>query len=155
MSPVPALLVLEDGRVFRGRSFGAPGEAFGELVLATGSADYQAVLTDPINSGRVVLATTTHVGNAGWNGEDSRSERVQAAGLIVRDPAPRPSNFRSISSLAEVLQEQGVVAIADIDTRALTHHLRALGTVRVGISTDTDDVAALLARVRNHSGKDA
>lgn len=153
MSPVPALLVLEDGRVFRGRSFGAVGETFGELTLAVGLADHSAVLTDPDSAGQVLLATTTHVGNTGWNDEDVRSERIHAAGLIVRDPAPRPSNWRSQSSLEDEMKAQGLIGIADVDTRALTRHLSAAERpLRVGISTETDDVEALLARVRH--GKD-
>ncbi|MCG6566541.1 glutamine-hydrolyzing carbamoyl-phosphate synthase small subunit [Tessaracoccus sp. Y36] len=147
MSPVPALLVLEDGRVFRGRSFGANGETFGELVFSTGMSGYQETLTDPSYRGQVVLATAPHIGNTGWNDEDGESGRIWVAGYIVRDPAPRPSNWRSVRSLDDELREQGIVGICDIDTRALTRHIRDRGAMRVGISTETDNVDELLARV--------
>ena len=147
MSPVPALLVLEDGRVFRGRSFGATGETFGELVFSTGMSGYQETLTDPSYRGQVVLATAPHIGNTGWNDEDGESGRIWVAGYIVRDPSPRPSNWRSRRSLDDELQAQGIVGIADIDTRALTRHIRDLGAMRVGISTETDNADELLARV--------
>ncbi len=147
MNPVPALLVLEDGRSFVGRSFGAEGTAFGELVFATGMSGYQETLTDPSYCGQVLLATAPHIGNTGWNTEDSESAQIQVAGLVVRDPAPRPSNWRSTSSLTDQLRQQGVVAMCDIDTRALTRHIRELGAMRVGISTQELDPQRLLAEV--------
>jgi carbamoyl-phosphate synthase small subunit len=140
-------LVLEDGRVFRGRSFGAAGETFGELVFSTGMSGYQETLTDPSYRGQVVLMTAPHIGNTGWNDEDDESGRIWVQGLIVRDPAPRPSNWRSRRSLDEELARQDVVGISDIDTRALTRHVRDRGVMRVGISTETQDPALLLARV--------
>lgn len=142
-----ALLVLEDGRSFRGRSFGATGETFGELVFSTGMSGYQETLTDPSYRGQVVVATAPHIGNTGWNEEDGESARIQVAGYVVRDPALRPSNWRSHRSLDEELAEQGIVGICDIDTRALTRHIRSLGAMRVGISTEESDPAKLLARV--------
>ncbi len=147
MSSVPAILVLEDGRVFRGRSFGAEGETFGELVFSTGMSGYQETLTDPSYRGQVVLATAPHIGNTGWNDEDDESARIWVAGYIVRDPSPRPSNWRSRRSLDAELDAQGVVGISDVDTRALTRHIRDRGAMRVGISTLTADPDALLARV--------
>ena len=135
MNPLPALLVLEDGRSFLGRSFGAEGETFGELVFSTGMSGYQETLTDPSYRGQVVLATAPHIGNTGWNDEDDESVRIQVAGYVVRDPAPRPSNWRSRRSLDAELANQGIVGICDIDTRALTRHIRSLGAMRVGIST--------------------
>lgn len=147
MSPVPALLVLEDGRVFRGRSFGATGETFGELVFSTSMSGYQETLTDPSYRGQVVLATAPHIGNTGWNDEDGESGRIWVAGYIVRDPSPRPSNWRSQRSLDDEMQAQGIIGIADIDTRALTRHIRDRGAMRVGISTETDNPQELLARV--------
>ena len=147
MSSLPAILVLEDGRVFRGRSFGATGETFGELVFSTGMSGYQETLTDPSYRGQVVLATAPHIGNTGWNDEDDESGRIWVAGYIVRDPSPRPSNWRSRRSLGEELEAQGVVGISDIDTRALTRHIRDRGAMRVGISTMTADAGELLARV--------
>ena len=123
MNPLPALLVLEDGRSFVGRSFGAEGETFGELVFSTGMSGYQETLTDPSYRGQVVLATAPHIGNTGWNDEDDESGQIQVAGYVVRDPAPRPSNWRSRRSLDAELAAQGVVGICDIDTRALTRHI--------------------------------
>lgn len=147
MSSLPAILVLEDGRVFRGRSFGAAGETFGELVFSTGMSGYQETLTDPSYRGQVVLATAPHIGNTGWNDEDDESSRIWVAGYIVRDPSPRPSNWRSARSLDAELATQGVVGISDIDTRALTRHIRDRGAMRVGISTETTNTDELLARV--------
>lgn len=147
MNPLPALLVLEDGRSFFGRSFGAEGEAFGELVFSTGMSGYQETLTDPSYRGQVVLATAPHIGNTGWNDEDDESARIQVAGYVVRDPAPRPSNWRSRRSLDAELAIQGIVGICDIDTRALTRHIRSLGAMRVGISTRELNPDRLRARV--------
>ena len=147
MNPLPALLVLEDGRSFLGRSFGAEGEAFGELVFSTGMSGYQETLTDPSYRGQVVLATAPHIGNTGWNDEDDESARIQVAGYVVRDPAPRPSNWRSRRSLDAELANQGIVGICDIDTRALTRHIRSLGAMRVGISTRELNPDRLRARV--------
>ena len=147
MSSLPAIVVLEDGRVFRGRSLGAAGETFGELVFSTGMSGYQETLTDPSYRGQVVLATAPHIGNTGWNDEDDESGRIWVAGYIVRDPAPRPSNWRSRRSLDAELDAQGVVGISDIDTRALTRHIRDRGAMRVGISTEILNPDELLAKV--------
>ncbi len=147
-SPVPAILVLEDGRSFRGRSFGAPGETFGEAVFSTGMSGYQETLTDPSYHRQVVVATAPHIGNTGWNDEDDESQRIWVAGYVVRDPARIASSWRSRRSLDEELRAQGVVGISDVDTRALTRHLRDRGAMRVGISTTTLDPEELLAKVR-------
>ena len=143
----PALLVVEDGRSFRGRAFGAPGETFGELVFSTGMSGYQETLTDPSYRGQVVLMTAPHIGNTGWNDEDLESSRIWVSGLIARDPAVRPSNWRSARTLQEEMVAQGIVGISDVDTRALTRHIRDKGSMRVGISTLTDDPQDLLHRV--------
>ena len=140
-----AILVLEDGRVFRGRAFGALGETFGEAVFSTGMTGYQETLTDPSYEGQVVVATAPHIGNTGWNDEDDESGRIWVAGYVVRDPSRVPSNWRSRRSLDEELVRQGVVGISAIDTRALTRHLRERGAMRVGISSLGTDVDALLA----------
>lgn len=142
-----ALLVLEDGRCFIGRSFGAVGETFGELVFSTGMSGYQETLTDPSYHGQVVVATAPHIGNTGWNDEDDESSRIHVAGYVVRDPSPRPSNWRSRRSLDAELARQGVVGICEIDTRALTRHIRSQGAMRVGISTTETDPKQLLTRV--------
>ena len=144
---VPALLVLEDGRSFRGVSFGATGETFGEAVFSTGMTGYQETLTDPSYRRQVVVATAPHIGNTGWNDEDDESRRIWVSGYVVRDASRIRSNWRSNRSLDEVLRAQGVVGIAEVDTRALTRHLRERGAMRVGISTTELDADALLARV--------
>ncbi len=145
--PRPALLVLEDGRSFRGESFGAEGETFGEAVFSTGMSGYQETLTDPSYHRQVVVMTAPHVGNTGMNDEDEESRRIWVAGYVVRDPARVPSSWRSQRTLDESLREQGVVGISGVDTRALTRHLRERGAMRVGISTVETDPEALLERV--------
>ncbi len=144
---LPALLVLEDGRSFRGISFGAQGETFGEAVFATGMSGYQETLTDPSYHRQVVVATAPHIGNTGWNDEDDESGQIWVAGYVVRDLSRVRSNWRSNRSLDAELRAQGVVGIAEVDTRALTRHLRERGAMRVGISTIELDQAKLLERV--------
>ncbi|CAA9315390.1 MAG: Carbamoyl-phosphate synthase small chain [uncultured Nocardioidaceae bacterium] len=148
----PALLVLEDGRAFRGESFGAEGETFGEAVFSTGMSGYQETLTDPSYHRQVVVMTAPHVGNTGMNDEDPESRRIWVAGYVVRDPARVPSSWRSRRGLGDALAEQGVVGISGVDTRALTRHLRERGAMRVGISTTESDPEALLGRVRSAAG---
>ncbi|MGX9887761.1 glutamine-hydrolyzing carbamoyl-phosphate synthase small subunit [Streptomyces sp. NPDC002276] len=147
---VPAVLVLEDGRIFRGRAYGSVGVTFGEAVFSTGMTGYQETLTDPSYHRQVVVMTAPHVGNTGVNDEDPESARIWVAGYVVRDPARVPSNWRSRRSLDEELRNQGVVGISGIDTRALTRHLRERGAMRVGIFSGTTlpDDDAMLAEVR-------
>ncbi|MFE0645591.1 glutamine-hydrolyzing carbamoyl-phosphate synthase small subunit [Streptomyces sp. NPDC058877] len=155
---VPAVLVLEDGRAFRGRAYGAVGETFGEAVFSTGMTGYQETLTDPSYHRQVVVMTAPHVGNTGVNDEDPESGRIWVSGYVVRDPARVSSNWRAQRSLDEELQRQGVVGISGIDTRALTRHLRERGAMRVGIfsgpallgpsGTGAAADAALLAKVQ-------
>ncbi|MEY2231090.1 MULTISPECIES: glutamine-hydrolyzing carbamoyl-phosphate synthase small subunit [Streptomyces] len=149
----PAVLVLEDGRIFRGRAYGAVGETFGEAVFSTGMTGYQETLTDPSYHRQVVVMTAPHVGNTGVNDEDPESSRIWVAGYVVRDPARVPSNWRSQRSLDEELVKQGVVGISGIDTRALTRHLRERGAMRVGIFSGEAWVGirdeALLAKVKS------
>ena len=144
-----ALLVLEDGRVFRGDSYGAEGETYGEAVFSTGMSGYQETLTDPSYHRQVVVMTAPHVGNTGMNDEDPESRKIWVAGYVVRDPARVPSNWRSRRGLDDELKAQGVVGISGIDTRALTRHLRERGAMRVGISSTETDPARLLERVLN------
>ncbi len=143
----PAILVLEDGRTFRGESYGAQGETFGEAVFATGMTGYQETLTDPSYHGQVVVQTAPHIGNTGVNDEDPESQRIWVAGYVVRDPARRHSNWRAQRGLDEELDAQGIVGISGVDTRALTRHLRERGAMRVGISSVEPDPAVLLERV--------
>lgn len=129
----PAVLVLEDGRTFTGSAYGRRGETVGEAVFSTGMTGYQETLTDPSYHRQVVVMTAPHVGNTGWNDEDDESGRIWVAGYVVRDPALRPSSWRSRRTLEDELDAQGVVGICDVDTRALTRHLRERGAMRVGI----------------------
>ncbi|MEE1754125.1 carbamoyl phosphate synthase small subunit, partial [Streptomyces sp. SP18CS02] len=145
-----AVLVLEDGRVFRGRAYGAVGETFGEAVFSTGMSGYQETLTDPSYHRQVVVMTAPHVGNTGVNDEDPESGKIWVSGYVVRDPARVSSSWRAVRTLDEELERQGVVGISGIDTRALTRHLRERGAMRVGVFSGeaVADDASLLARVR-------
>ncbi|MCI4144697.1 glutamine-hydrolyzing carbamoyl-phosphate synthase small subunit [Streptomyces sp. MMS20-AI2-20] len=147
---VPAVLVLEDGRIFRGRAYGAVGETFGEAVFSTGMTGYQETLTDPSYHRQVVVMTAPHVGNTGVNDEDAESARIWVSGYVVRDPARVPSSWRSRRTLDEELAAQGVVGISGVDTRALTRHLRERGAMRVGIFSGNalPDEGTMLAEVR-------
>ncbi len=150
MTREPAVLVLEDGRTFRGRAYGHRGATVGEAVFSTGMTGYQETLTDPSYHRQVVVMTAPHIGNTGWNDEDDESGRIWVAGYVVRDPALRPSSWRSRRTLEDELDTQHVVGICDIDTRALTRHLRERGAMRVGIFSGADaeaPPAELLARV--------
>ncbi|MFJ1734027.1 MULTISPECIES: glutamine-hydrolyzing carbamoyl-phosphate synthase small subunit [unclassified Streptomyces] len=149
-SKVPAVLVLEDGRIFRGRAYGAVGETFGEAVFSTGMTGYQETLTDPSYDRQIVVATAPQIGNTGWNDEDDESRRIWVSGYVVRDPARVPSNWRAKRSLDDELVAQNVVGISGIDTRALTRHLRERGSMRAGIFSG-EAIAAeadLVARVQ-------
>src|SRR5688572_27694719 len=143
-----ALLVLEDGRSFRGEAYGAVGETFGEAVFTTAMTGYQETLTDPSYHRQVVVQTAPHIGNTGVNGEDDESDRIWVAGYVVRDPATRASNWRATGDLRAELERQGVVGISGVDTRALTRHLRERGAMRVGVSSVDTDVRSLLERVK-------
>ncbi|MEU6642961.1 glutamine-hydrolyzing carbamoyl-phosphate synthase small subunit [Saccharomonospora sp. NPDC046836] len=129
----PAALVLEDGRVFRGAAYGAQGATLGEVVFCTGMTGYQETLTDPSYRGQIVAQTAPQIGNTGWNDEDDESSRIWVAGYVVRDPARTPSNWRSRRSLDEELATQGIVGIAEVDTRTLTRHIREHGAMRAGV----------------------
>jgi carbamoyl-phosphate synthase small subunit len=150
MTATDAVLVLEDGRTFRGEAYGAIGSTFGEAVFATGMTGYQETLTDPSYRGQVVVMTAPHIGNTGVNDEDPESSRIWVSGYVVRDPARRVSNWRATRSLDDDLAAQGVVGISGIDTRALTRHLRERGAMRVGIFSGEaaeQDAGSLLAQV--------
>ena len=141
-------MVLEDGTTQTGWAWGAIGETVGEAVFSTGMTGYQETLTDPSYHRQVVIMTAPHIGNTGVNTEDNESRKIWVAGFVSRDPARRPSNWRSERSLDDELVEQGVVGISGVDTRALTRHLRERGSMRVGISSVSTDVDALLAKVQ-------
>jgi carbamoyl-phosphate synthase small subunit len=148
---VTAVLVLEDGRIFRGEAYGARGEGLGEAVFTTGMTGYQETLTDPSYHRQIVVQTAPQIGNTGWNDEDDESRGIQVAGYAVRDPARTPSNWRSRRSLEDALREQGVVGVAGIDTRAVVRHLRERGAMRAGVfsgealAPDGELVARVLA----------
>lgn len=147
-----AKLVLEDGRIFEGRSYGKVGQSLGELVFATGMTGYQETLTDPSYAGQIVVQTAPHIGNTGVNARDEESNRVWVAGYVVRDPSRIVSNFRSESPLENELEKYGVVGISGIDTRALTRHLRIAGSMRAGIFSGdaaNSSIEELLGRVRS------
>ncbi|WP_205647410.1 glutamine-hydrolyzing carbamoyl-phosphate synthase small subunit [Agromyces badenianii] len=133
-----AVLVLEDGRRYDGRAYGARGRTLGEAVFATGMTGYQETLTDPSYAGQIVMMTAPHIGNTGMNDEDMESARIWVAGFIVRDPSRVVSNFRSQRSLDDDLEAAGVIGISGIDTRALTRHLRSAGAMRAGIFSGDD-----------------
>jgi len=148
----PGLLVLEDGRVFRGNSFGASGSAFGEAVFTTGMSGYQETLTDPSYQRQIVVMTAPHVGNTGMNDEDEESRRIWVSGFVVRDPSRIASNWRSQRTLNDELERNVVVGVSDIDTRALTRHLRDRGAMRAGVFAGADAeiaVEELIAAVQS------
>ena len=128
-----AYLVLDDGRIFEGSSWGANGRTFGEAVFATGMTGYQETLTDPSYHKQVVVMTAPHIGNTGWNQEDNESSKIWVSGFVVRNPSPITSNWRASEDLEIELQKQEIVGISGVDTRALTRHLRDRGAMRVGI----------------------
>ncbi|MDV2475653.1 glutamine-hydrolyzing carbamoyl-phosphate synthase small subunit [Rhodococcus zopfii] len=155
-----ALLVLEDGRIFRGTTFGAVGQTLGEAVFSTGMTGYQETLTDPSYHRQIVVSTAPQIGNTGWNQEDNESvgptgdfteAKIWVAGYVVRDPSRRTSSWRATGSLQDELVRQGVVGIAGIDTRALVRHLRTRGSMRAGVFSGDALApdAELLARVKD------
>ena len=146
-----ALLMLEDGRVFRGESYGARGEAFGEVVFNTSMTGYQEVMTGTSYTGQLVCMTYPLIGNYGVNAEDQESAGPQAAGFILHEAPPIYSNWRAQESLHRYLERTGVVAITGVDTRALTRHIRSLGAMRGAIAPAGTDEAALLERIRGQA----
>jgi carbamoyl-phosphate synthase small subunit len=146
---VEAILALEDGTWYRGVAAGAEGEARGEVVFNTSMTGYQEVLTDPSYSGQIVTMTCPEIGNYGVSPDDVESSAPQVAGFIIRDESPMASNWRAEQTLREYLVDHHIVAIADIDTRALTRHLRSGGVLRgVIVTGDALDPSALIERAR-------
>lgn len=148
----PAILALADGTVFEGLSVGAEGESVGELVFNTSMTGYQEMLTDPSYAKQIITLTTAHVGNTGCTIEDLESQTVWASGLVMRDCALLHSNYRAQQSLPEWLKKNKVVAIADIDTRALTVKLRNEGAMGACISTHVDNKEAVIAKAKSFAG---
>ena len=146
-----AILVLEDGKTFTGKSYGSEGSTLGEIVFATGMTGYQETLTDPSYAGQIVVQTAPHIGNTGVNSRDEESSKIWVAGYVVRDASRVVSNFRAEGSLDDELVKYGIVSIKGIDTRALTRHLRSAGVMRAGIFSGASAEASiddLLAAVR-------
>ena len=144
-----ALLALEDGFVLEGRSFTGPCEGGGEVIFNTGMTGYQEILTDPSYYGQMVCMTWPLIGNYGINAEDMESGKVHAAALIVKECCKTPSNWRSVCSLPDFLQQHGVPSIEGIDTRALTRHLRMHGAMRGMVSTSITDPAELVMQAKS------
>ena len=149
---IPAILVLEDGTVFRGRSVGASGEAVGEVVFNTAMTGYQEIVSDPSYARQIVTLTCPHIGNVGANKDDTESSKAFACALVVRDFQDRPSNFRSDESLDDYLCGQGVVGISDIDTRRLTRLLRDKGSQNGCVQAGAIDEAQALTQARAFPG---
>jgi carbamoyl-phosphate synthase small subunit len=144
----PAMLALEDGRVFRGEGFGAPTETTGEVVFNTAMTGYQEVLSDPSYCGQILTFTYPLIGNYGVNDEDFESDRLRAQGMVCRDICDVPSNWRSRGSLPDLLAAKGLPGISGIDTRALTRHLRDRGTMRGCLSTVSTNADELVDKAR-------
>ncbi|MGZ6228866.1 MAG: glutamine-hydrolyzing carbamoyl-phosphate synthase small subunit [Candidatus Binataceae bacterium] len=147
-----AILALADGRIFRGRAFGAIGETVGEVVFNTAMTGYQEVLTDPSYKGQIVCMTYPEIGNVGINADDAESAGVHVEGFVVKDYRTRPSNWRSEMALGEYLEHAGVPGIEGIDTRALVRHIRTHGAQEAVISSVTLDPDALVVRAKASPG---
>ncbi|RUR10637.1 glutamine-hydrolyzing carbamoyl-phosphate synthase small subunit [Legionella septentrionalis] len=148
----PAILALADGTIFQGIAVGAYGECVGELVFNTAMTGYEEILTDPSYARQIITFTTAHVGNTGCNLEDMESSRVWASGLIMRNCVMHASNYRAQQSLPDWLKKHGIVAIAGVDTRQLTLHLREHGALHGCISTDASNVEKALQTARSFNG---
>ncbi|MDQ4149180.1 MAG: glutamine-hydrolyzing carbamoyl-phosphate synthase small subunit [Actinomycetota bacterium] len=145
----PALLVLEDGEVFKGESFGSSRDASGEVVFNTSMSGYQEVLTDPSYEGQIVAMTYPHIGNYGVNPSDPESSAVRVNGFVIRDLPPVWSNWRASGGLDEYLKENGIPGITEVDTRRLTRHIREKGAMRGVVSSQCLDPRALVERARS------
>ncbi|MCL2760743.1 MAG: glutamine-hydrolyzing carbamoyl-phosphate synthase small subunit [Desulfuromonadales bacterium] len=143
-----AVLALADGRIFQGESFGATGEASGEIVFNTAMTGYQEELSDPSYKGQIVTLTYTQAGNTGINPEDIESDKLHLSGLIVKEYIEEYSNWRAVMSLGDYLKENGVIGIQGIDTRALTRHIRDKGAQNGVISTVDFDHSSLIAKAK-------
>jgi carbamoyl-phosphate synthase small subunit len=149
-----AILLLEDGRAFRGKAFGAVAERVGEVVFNTSLSGYQEIFTDPSYAGQIVVLTNPQIGNYGTSPSDAESAKPYIEGLVVREFSPISSNWRSTEVTDEYLERNGVPVIAEIDTRAVVRHLRANGVMRGIVSTAVDDIPALLEKVLAHKKMD-
>ena len=148
IAPVPAILALADGTLFRGQAIGAAGASAGEVVFNTAMTGYQEILTDPSYAGQIVTLTYPHVGNTGVNGEDVESRQIHAAGLVIRDLPRVASNWRSTQDLSSYLRDAGVLGICGIDTRKLTRMLREHGAQNGCLMAGSVDAEEALRRAR-------
>ena len=144
-----AILFLEDGLFFTGKSLGSNGETFGEVCFNTGMTGYQEILTDPSYSNQMIVMSSPHIGNYGTNNNDTESEKVYATGFIIKSESLQPSNWRSEESLSSFLKKHSIVGIQDIDTRALTIHIRKNGAMRGIISTEDFNLDSLASKIEN------
>ncbi len=147
-----AYLALADGTFFEGESFGATGEAYGEVVFNTSLSGYQEILTDPSYKGQIITMTCPEIGNVGVNPEDMESEKIQCEGFVVREYLEQPSNFRAKQTLGKFLEEAGVVGISGIDTRSLVKHIRTVGAQMGVISTTDSNRESLAAKAKAAPG---
>jgi carbamoyl-phosphate synthase small subunit len=152
MPTTPAILALEDGRVFHGVSIGSPGNTVGEICFNTSMSGYQEVLTDPSYRGQIVTMTYPLIGNYGTGSEDSESSHPQVSGFVIEELSRIQSSWRSGESLPDYLKKHGIKAIGGIDTRSLTRHLRTQGAMRACICTDGSDEATAVARAKGAPG---
>ncbi len=150
-SPRRCLLALEDGETFAGLAFGKAGTATGELVFNTSLSGYQEILTDPSYAGQIVTLTYPEIGNYGTNNEDVESRKIFARGLVIRHLSRRFSNWRATASLSDFLESQGILGISDVDTRAITRHIRDKGAMRSAMSTEILDSEKLIALAKASS----
>jgi len=147
-----AILALEDGKIFRGRSFGASGERYGEVVFNTSMAGYQEILTDPSYKGQIVTMTYPLIGNYGVNKDDVESRRPFVEGFVVKEYSKIASNWRSTRSLGDYLAENDIIGIEDVDTRSLTLHIRSAGAMKAVLSTVDLDETSLVKKAKASSG---
>jgi len=150
-SPKRCLLALEDGETFTGLAFGKAGTTTGELVFNTSLCGYQEILTDPSYAGQIVTLTCPEIGNYGTNIEDVESRQIFARGLVIRHLSRRYSNWRATASLSEFLEAQGILGISDVDTRAITRHIRDKGAMRSAMSTEILEPEQLIALAKSSS----
>jgi len=144
-----AILLLDDGKLFKGTTFGATGQAIGEVCFNTGMTGYQEILTDPSYAKQIVTMTAPHIGNYGINTEDIESEKIQVSGFVIKEESSIPSNWRSEMSLGDYLIKQNIVGIKNIDTRALTRHIRDNGVMNGIISSTTDNKIKLTSKLKS------
>ena len=144
-----AVLLLDDGKLFKGTTFGATGQSIGEVCFNTGMTGYQEILTDPSYAKQIVTMTAPHIGNYGVNSEDIESEKIQISGFVIKEESTFPSSWRSEMSLGDYLRKQNIVGIKNIDTRALTRHLRDNGAMNGIISSIKDTKNKLTSKLKS------